>query len=73
MVGVSEAEGCVMISNSKDHFFTGRGLSHIGRTEDEWKAAQREASRKELLRAEAANKKAMADWCAVAWAMRGRQ
>ncbi len=70
MVGVSEAEGCVMISNSKDHFFTGRGLSNVFSTEDEWKAAQREAARKELLRVEAANQKEMADWCAVAWGNR---
>lgn len=56
-----------MISTSKDHFFTGRGLSHIGRTADEWKAAQREASRKELLRTEKANQRQMAEWCAVAW------
>lgn len=62
-----------MISNSKDHFFTGRGLSHIGRAEDEWKAAQREAARKELVRAEKGNQRQMAEWCAVAWANRGLQ
>lgn len=67
MVGVSEAEGCVMISNSKDHFFTGRGLSNVFRTEDEWKESQREAARKELVRVDNENQRKMADWCAVAW------
>jgi hypothetical protein len=56
-----------MISNSKDHFFTGRGLSNVFRTEDEWKAAQREATRKELVRAEKENQRKIAEWCAVAW------
>ena len=73
MVGVSEAEGCVMISNNKDHFFTGRGLSNVFRTEDEWKESQREAARKELVRVDNENQRKMADWCSVAWSMRGRQ
>lgn len=62
-----------MISVNKDHFFTGRGLSNVFRTEDEWKAAQREAALKELVRADNENQLKMAEWCAVAWSMRGRQ
>jgi hypothetical protein len=56
-----------MISINQSHIYTGRGLSSIGRTEEEWKAAQIEAARKELIRADAERQRQMADWCAVAW------
>lgn len=56
-----------MIAMSKQYFYTGLGLSRIGRTEDEWKAAQREAARKELVRADKENQRQMAEWYAVAW------
>ena len=72
MVGISK-EGSVMITMNQSHFYTGRGLSSIGRTEEEWKAAQIESTRKELIRADAEKQRQMADWCAVAWKNRGMQ
>ena len=56
-----------MISINQGHFYTGRGLSSIGRTEEEWKAAQIETARKEIIRDYAEKQRQMADWCAVAW------
>lgn len=62
-----------MISINQGHFYTGRGLSSIGRTEEEWKAAQIEAARKEIMRDYAEKQRQMAEWCAVAWRNRGIQ
>ena len=62
-----------MISINRDYFYTGRWLSNIGRTEEEWKAAQIEAARKELIRDYAERQRQMADWCAVAWKNGARQ
>jgi len=62
-----------MITINQSHIYTGRGLSSIGRTEEEWKAAQIEAARKELIRDYAEKQRQMADWCAVAWKNRARQ
>ena len=62
-----------MISITRDYFYTGRWLSNIGRTEEEWKAAQIEAARKELIRDYAEKQRQMADWCAVAWKNGARQ
>ena len=49
MVGISK-EGGVMITMNRSHIYPGRGLSSIGRTEEEWKAAQIEAARKDIMR-----------------------
>ena len=72
MVGISK-EGGVMITMNRIHIYTGRGLSSIGRTEEEWKAAQIEAARKDIMRDYAEKQRQMADWCAVAWKNRGMQ
>lgn len=72
MVGISK-EGGVMITMNRSHIYTGLGLSSIGRTEEEWKAAQIEAARKDIMRDYAEKQRQMADWCAVAWKNRGMQ
>lgn len=72
MVGISK-EGSVMITINRSPLYTGRGLSSIGRTEKEWKEAQIEVARKELMRDYAEKQRQMADWCAVAWKNRGMQ
>ncbi len=56
-----------MISINQSHFYNGRGLSNIGRTEEEWKAAQIETARKEIMRDYSEKQRQLADWCAVAW------
>ncbi len=43
------------------------------RTEEEWKASQIEAARKEIMRDYAEKQRQMAEWCAVAWRNRGMQ